>query len=323
MESPRIAIIGSVNRDIIISDTGSTHESLGGILYNLLALAELGQRILSIIPITFIGSDAKEELYQMLGSRTSISLHGIRDFSGNTNMNRLVYSNKNERKETASFYTPPISLQMITPYLDCDVLLFNFIAGYDVSLQTLKAIRAKTHATIFMDVHSLVLAKNAKGVRAFHPVQQWKIWTAQTDILQMNTGELLFFTGNNGRIDENDESALRNLIAQLVELGPRFVIITASKRGIYLGTRKRTAFLSQKYTGSVVDTTGCGDIFSAAFLAKLLIMDDPSIACDYANTLAGLATQTRGIKKCFGLKHFSPLCTVPYPPIQSQRPCTR
>lgn len=314
MQLSRIAIIGSINRDIIVTERGISHESLGGILYNLLALAELGQNVLNLYPITFIGSDREKNLLHMLCCRKGISLEGISALSGNTNTNRLVYINDNERRETAQFCTPAITFEMIAPYLNCDILLFNFIAGYDVSLQTLKTVRAKTHATLFMDVHSLVLEQTTTGVRTFHSVRNWRQWAAQIDILQMNTRELLFFTGCTKHAKENDETTVRTLISEIVQSGPRFVLITAGNRGIYLGTRKRIFFFPQRYTAPVADSTGCGDIFTAAFLARLLVSGDPFIACDYANTLAGLATHTEGIKKCFALKHFSPLYSVPYPP---------
>ncbi len=320
MKSHRIAVIGAINRDIIISNDGTHTESLGGILYNVLALAELGTDLLTVSPVTYIGSDVKTALLKMLNRRRVVSLEGITETSGNTNTNHLFYVNKNERKETAIFYTPAISFDMILPFLNHDILLFNFIAGYDVSLETLRAVRNRTDAMICIDVHSMVLKKNMNKERTFVGVENWQTWVGQTDMIQMNTKELLYFTGSADRMERADPITVRTLMRRLMRLGPRLVIITAGNRGVYLGVKQGIYFLPQRYCASVKDTTGCGDIFTASFLAKLLVSGDACIACDYANTLSGLAVREMGIKKCFSLKHSSPLCVIPPPPTSSSAP---
>jgi sugar/nucleoside kinase (ribokinase family) len=307
MKLHRIAVIGTINRDLIIHGIGDCNESLGGILYNVLALAEVGTGLLEITPVSYIGADAQETLFTILNGRDGISLEGITSIPGKTNVNRLTYVNENERKEVVQFHTPAISFEMIEPYLDHDILLFNFISGHDVSLETLRRVRKRTDATIYCDVHSLVLSPETGEERTFCTVEDWPVWARQIDMIQMNMKELFYFTGNTDHGRPFDERAVHTAMKQLLDLGPGIVITTAGNRGVYLGTPHHFYQFSQKYTAPVRDTTGCGDIFTATFLAKLLVSGDPSIACDYANTLAGLATCEEGIKKCFSLKHSSPL----------------
>jgi sugar/nucleoside kinase (ribokinase family) len=320
MNIHRIAVIGTINRDIIITSRGTCHESLGGILYNVLAFAELGAELLSVSPITYAGPDVKPSLFEILHHRKAISLEGINGIPGSTNTNRLRYLNENERKETLAFHTPPIPFEMIEPYLDYDILLFNFIAGYDVSLETLQAVRNRTGAFLCVDVHSMVLKQTMDEERTFGSVKHWQTWAAQADMIQMNTKELLYFTGNGDRGKPADAISVRTLMKELLDLGPQLVVITAGKRGVYLGTPQGIYFFPQRYRAPAKDTTGCGDIFTASFLAKLLVSQDPFIACDYANVLAGFATREKGIKKCSSLKHFSPLCMIPNPSTTSTHP---
>lgn len=311
MNSCRIAVVGTINRDIIISDKGARTESLGGILYNVLALAELGYPLLTVTPVTFIGSDARAQLFGTLECLKGVSLDGITGLAGRTNTNRLTYLNKNDRKEMAAFNTPAIPFEKIAPFLDVDILLFNFIAGYDVSLETLQRVKQGTGALVFIDVHSMVLKQEVNAERRFGPVHGWQTWAAQADMMQMNTGELLYFTGHANRTLQDAPATISRLIKELLRLGPRLIIVTAGSRGVYLGMKRNIHFLPQRYRAPAIDTTGCGDIFSAAFLTKLLVSGDPFIACDYANSLSGFATREEGIKKCFSLKHSSPLFKIP------------
>jgi sugar/nucleoside kinase (ribokinase family) len=308
MNVRRIAVVGTVNRDIIITRTGARTESLGGILYNTLSLAELGNRKFEIFPVTYIASDVKTALLEMIAERKAISPEGISMLPGATNMNLLRYVNENERKETTEFHTPSIPLAMIVPFFHCDVLLFNFISGYDVTLDTLKSVRRKTNALIFVDVHSMVLKKAAHGERTFVSVEDWRMWARQADIIQMNAKELVYFTGHESRTSQPDQGIVRALMRQIMSSGPRFVLVTAGARGVFLGAYNAIHFFRQKYAAPVKDTTGCGDIFTASFIAKLLVTKDVFVSCEYANVLAGLATREPGIKKCFALKHSSPLC---------------
>jgi sugar/nucleoside kinase (ribokinase family) len=284
----------------------------------VLALAELGAKVLTVYPVTYIGSDARAQLFNTLRSQKTVSLEGITEMQGNTNVNQLVYLNKNVRKEAVTFHTPSISMEKILPFLNSDILLFNFIAGYDVSLETLQEVRRRTQALIFMDVHSMVLKQKEGAERDFCTVKNWRTWVAQTDIIQMNTTELLYFAQYTERAGHVDFTTVAPLIKQLLGLGPRLVVITAGHRGVFLGTKQHIYFFPQQYKAPVKDTTGCGDIFTASFITKLLVSHDPCIACDYANTLSGLAVREEGIKKCFSLKHSSPLYMVPLPPTTSK-----
>lgn len=294
-----IAIIGTINLDIIISKKGERTESLGGILYNTLSLSEIGKNLIEIFPVTYIGSNTKEKLLKILNSHPNISTKGVKETGVGTNINFLEYINDNERKETTNFLTDAISYRMLEPFLSSDILLFNFISGYDVSLETIKKVRRKSDSIIFLDVHSLVL-KRKKGKRVFQTIKNWEDWVRNIDIIQMNAKELLYFTANPHRKEKIKKEIIQETIKMLLKKGLKIVLVTSGEKGVYLGYRDGLYFFKQKYKSVVKDTTGCGDIFSSSFLTKYLISKDPFISCEYANLVTGFSTKDKGIKKCRG-----------------------
>jgi hypothetical protein len=282
MKSPSITVIGTINYDIIVPQKGIRYESLGGILYNVISLSVLSNNTYRIIPVTYIGLQTKERLKTILSEHPCVLQEGIKEIEEEINCNILKYLNDNERIETTTFRTGEIPYEMIEPYLHTDCLLFNFISGYDVSLDTMKLVRENTHGLIFFDVHSLVLEKSVNE-RPFRKISNWKEWIHYTDIVQMNTTELSYFTCN-----------------QKIP-----VLITAGEYGVYLGFDKHVSFFPQKFTSTVKDTTGCGDIFSASFLVRYLTTKDPYLACEFANLTAGFVTIESGLNKCDVLRQLS------------------
>lgn len=292
-----VTVVGTINHDIIISQKGERKESLGGILYNILTLSEIGKKTIQIFPVTYIGSYKKEEFLNILKKHQNISTKGIKYIRGKININILEYINDNERKETTDFFTDEITYAMIKPFLSSDVLLFNFISGYDISIETIEKVRKNSNSIIFLDVHSLVL-KKTKGERLFYPVKNWEKWVNSIDIIQMNTKELLFFTGYPSSGRKPNKKIIKEIISLLLKKGIIIVLITSGEEGVYLGYRNDVYFFKQKYKSVVKDTTGCGDIFSSSFLAKFLFSKDPFISCEYANNVSGLSTKDTGISKC-------------------------
>jgi len=84
-------------------------------------------------------------------------------------------------------------------------------------------------------------------------------------------------------------------------------LITRGERGVTVIvqdihkklTRKDIAGVS---LGNTVDTTGCGDVFGAAFLYNSVKSKDSFIAAEFANNAAALNSTYRTIKELEGLR---------------------
>ena len=81
-----------------------------------------------------------------------------------------------------------------------------------------------------------------------------------TDILKVNESELLLLTGT------KDPS---HGIPRLLERGVKLAAVTLGERGSYYGTQRIQGAVPA-YRVDVVDPLGCGDIFTAALLVRLL-----------------------------------------------------
>jgi len=84
-----------------------------------------------------------------------------------------------------------------------------------------------------------------------------------TDILRLNHQEAAFLTG----VDDIEEAA-----KQLLDTGPRIVVITQGANGCYFRTQTVDGYAGG-FKVDVVDTTGCGDGFLAGLLQGLLQSD--------------------------------------------------
>lgn len=104
------------------------------------------------------------------------------------------------------------------------------------------------------------------------------------DILKLNTREAKLITST-GHID----TALKKLYL----LGPNLIIITNASKGAHIYDGARFIHLSTPKL-PVIDPTGAGDTFAAAFLLGYLDSCDPVIAGQFAVTAAALSTRGFG-----------------------------
>lgn len=114
-----------------------------------------------------------------------------------------------------------------------------------------------------------------------------------THILRLNYQEASFLTG----IDNIEESA-----KQLLNAGPRIVVITKGENGCYFRTNNVDGY-AEGFAVDVIDTTGCGDGFLAGLLQGILgaglrieelSKDRLHDICRYANAVGALVATKSG-----------------------------
>jgi sugar/nucleoside kinase (ribokinase family) len=292
MSKFKIVIIGTINKDTIIFPDGKKTESFGGILYNILAFSCLGKEYVKIYPVCNVGYDVYNQVISYLKNRNNVMLGGIKKVNCKNNHAFLLINNKNEKEEILKNRVPPLSFSRIKPFLKADVILVNFISGFDISLLTLKKIRKSTDALIFMDVHSLTLGVDDSGKRFFDAPRNWREWIRQANMVQMSLFEL-------------KELAKRNLKSQrevkefgkyILNLGAQAVLVTLAEEGALMIFDDKV----RRFEGSKVrrfeDATGCGDVFSAGFLIRYLQTKDLIKSVNFANYVAGEKCKISGVE---------------------------
>lgn len=280
-----ITVIGHICNDVIHNPDGEEVKGYGGIYYSLISLANLLDENVIIYPVFGIGSKDYNNLIEDLSKYKNIDTSGIYKTEGQTNTVHLYYQNDSHRIECSLDIAKPIPFKKIKPYLDVNMLLINMISGFDITLETLDEIRIAVRdegTPIYLDLHSLTLGISEDGKRFRRPVSDWRRWLFMLHAVQMNEEEAAGLS-----IESKDEEYL---IKQITSLDTNNVIITRGANGctLYKDVHKKIHKYEYKIENNIktVDTTGCGDVFAAAYCAKYLYVKDVEQSVEYANRVA-------------------------------------
>lgn len=293
----RIALLGTINRDTIHTADGVTTESYGGLLYSILALAEIASEDSAIYPICNVGSDMESVVREKLAPYLHVKFDGIQFVSEKNPHCFLDYDAEGHKQETLQNDVPQISFAQIEPFLDCDALCFNFITGRELALETAQQVRAQATALLLMDVHSLTLGMDKNRRRFWRVPSQWEQWLGCVDVVQMNEQEGALLA--NEPLD--DHGATRRFAERVLGHGPSALMITRSSRGsetlFYNGNSDVTIDRFDSVpAGEPCDETGCGDTFLMGFTWAFLQTGDRVRASQFANRVAGINVCLRGIE---------------------------
>jgi hypothetical protein len=299
---PRLGVLGTLVLDTIHlppTTGGRTPAPLsdwGGIAYSLCALEASAPRGWEILPILKVGEDLRREADEFLSELTRIrSLEGVVTVPEANNRVELYYQSGPRRCEKLTGGVPGWGWSELAPLADsCDALIVNFIAGWEMDLPVAQRLRDAHAGPIYADVHSLLLAVGADGVRILRPLPEWPAWRECFDQVQMNEEELAALTP----AGSDPVTTARESVAG----GPRVLFVTRGDRGASWWSRDSDAGggvrtghePSDPVPGELADPTGCGDVWGAACAAALLEGEDPAGAARRANLLAGAAARHRG-----------------------------
>jgi len=293
----KIVVIGTVNRDTIIEPRGEARESFGGLLYTLLTLALCTEEGTQIVPVFNLGQDAAQRVLAFLTPYPQVSLDGIQIVPEMNNHAILTYRPHGDRIEVLDGGVPAIEFRQIVPFLPADILLVNFISGKDLSLDAMMQLRSSTQATIYADIHSLTLGIDSRGRRYWRQFPQWPSWTSQMNVVQVNRGEARLLSQS---IMEADADFI-SFGEQVLETGPSMLLITLGAEGSAMVTSFGGHVCLDRFvthaSHRVRDTTGCGDIFLAAFVAENARSGDPHRASQFANQMAGARCALGGLEE--------------------------
>ncbi|RCK73081.1 MAG: hypothetical protein IGBAC_0280 [Ignavibacteriae bacterium] len=280
-----ITVIGHICNDVIHNPDGEEVKGYGGIYYSLVSLANLLDENVIIYPVFGIGSKDYNNLIEDLSKYKNIDTSGIYKTEGQTNTVHLYYQNDSHRIECSLDIAKQIPFKKIKPYLDVNMLLINMISGFDITLETLDEIRIAVRdegTPIYLDLHSLTLGISEDGKRFRRPVSDWRRWLFMLHAVQMNEEKAAGLS-----IESKDEEYL---IKQITSLDTNNVIITRGANGctLYKDVHKKIHKYEYKIENNIktVDTTGCGDVFAAAYCAKYLYVKDVEQSVEYANRVA-------------------------------------
>ncbi|MBS4028047.1 MAG: carbohydrate kinase family protein [Ignavibacteriales bacterium] len=294
----KFTIIGHICKDFIHPKKNGKTENVeplwGGIYFAILTLAHLTASDDTIIPVFSVGEKDYDELIEILKKYPNVETSGIYKMKEETNSVHLSYSTTQTRIECSANIAPPIPFKKIQPFLKTDAFLVNMISGFDITLETLDYIRMETRdrdIVSHIDFHSLTLGVNDDFTRFRTPLMEWRRWAFMINSVQMNQTEAKSLT-----LERFDEDTLAK---QLLSLDVQRLIITKGGKGITLYSIDEHKNISNrdfapKEKLKTIDATGCGDVFSAAFLYYFTKTKNAFSASENAITIAGANSQYLG-----------------------------
>ncbi len=294
---PNFGLIGSITYDFITSESGMSSEGVGGVLYQAAVLCGFGK---NVFLFTNLGQELVPEVERILKGWTTLRREGIAHFPGHGNRVHLFYPERGERVETLKFVVPPLSPgQVIESLPELDMLVLVINSGFDIKLEDWKKIVDVAGCPIWVDIHSLPLAKKLNAQRKYLPLPEWREWTSGVGFLQANAIEVASMLGHPERAASKGELQLFGKMA--FELGVEAVFITLSKEGVLVMTSGESRTISPPAVKEVIDTTGCGDVFCGGTLVKLAEGRDPFESASFGLLLATRATRIKGIEETYAL----------------------
>jgi adenosine kinase len=292
----KIAVIGAIVYDEIITQDGARRESFGGVLYNIASLSSIVDGDTEIHPVTNVAEDRWDGVVEILGRYLLVRTDGIARVPGKLTAARLVYTSATWRDETVLHMMRPLTPERLASAFDAEAVLVNFVNGTEMDLATLAHLRRHARGYLHLDVHSKVARWDEQGRKSHVGFADWREWLRLVDAAQMNEFECEQIVGRKLATEQDYVGAG----AEIAEAGPPIVLITLGPLGSVLVYRRAGDGLYWVANPAleverVVDTTGCGDSFSAGFVWSYLRCGDPVKANAAANIVGGTNCTVTGI----------------------------
>lgn len=284
----RLGVLGTLVWDTIHRRGGRRQpvEEWGGIAYALSAAATALPEGWEVVPIIKVGQDLSEAAFRFLRAIPRVRVaSGVQVVSRPNNKVELSYDDANRRTEKLSGGVPPWQWIELVPLVrDCDALYVNFISGFELELDTARALREGYRGPTYADLHSLFLGVGREGVRVPRTLPSWREWLRSFDAVQMNEDEFTLLgrdVGDPWRLAAGVVGPELKLVT--VTLGPEGAGYVASPAldpdpGTWPDQRDRMAISGPARSGKVSkgctpadgDPTGSGDVWGATFFSRLL-----------------------------------------------------
>lgn len=277
-----------------VENESSSTKDFGGIYFSLVTLASMMKPGDVIYPVFGVGDMEYDEFKKKLEAYPAIDASGIFKFKGNSNhVHYFPEKDRNGRFECSKNISDPIPFNKIKPFLDTHGILVNMVSGFDITLETMDAIRMNVRdarTPIHFDFHSLTLGIDQDFKRFRRPMTDWRRWCFMLNSIQMTEEEAAGLTA-----EHYDEPTLVN---QLMPLMVNTLVITRGERGATAIIQENKKLTHHEIAGTsfgpTIDPLGCGDVFGAAFFCRYLQQKNYRDAAEYANQFAGMKCTLNG-----------------------------
>src|ERR1700741_4397213 len=188
-KSRKVAVLGPIPRDQIVTDGGERFEKYGCVLYTAVALSALLDAGDTIVPVSHVRRQDEGPIKEILGSFPNIDTSGITSSADQGDVIELRYIEHNRRVERQASFMNPIVPADVDEVLDADVFVCVPITDYEVGQPTLRHIKEHSRATVLLDAHGPATTLTRSGERQPRVWADQDVWLPYVDILKMNLDE--------------------------------------------------------------------------------------------------------------------------------------
>ena len=276
-------IIGPLSRDRIITKD-KIYDAVGGpVYYQSAVLSEFG---IDNTVITTLASEDEELLERFSESTKIIPIYKDRTMEF---VNIYPDDNPNHRIQKSKVPINPINASNFKDinFNNFDALLISPLSPYDIPLKTLKFLSKKCKP-IYMGAQGYL--RYIDGIKI-----SLKPWINFKSFLKMVN--FLFLDELEANIVLTDTDGDCGKIARSLSFfGPEEIIITRGDRGalIYSHGANKIYDISAIHPKKIVDPTGLGDTFMAAYALKKLETRDPLECGRFATKISSLKMERKG-----------------------------
>lgn len=303
MSGRKVAVLGPIPKDHIITHRGEVFDKYGCALYTVAALASLLGPDDVVRPIVHVAKADVAPIREKLSVFSNVDLTGIRSDSDRGDVIELKYTAENRRDELQTGFMHPISPADVEFALDSDSWVCVPITDYEVAQPTLAYIRENSKGTIMLDCHGPTVSLTKHGQRVPRLWIDRDAWLPNVDIVKMNLEEAGCSWFPPPGADPSllgeplPEDDLPAFAEHCLDWGAKAVCVTLDAEGCVLFFREPDGSMASHVVGrievkDVVDTTGCGDSFAAGMAFGYLATGDFVAAAQYGNAM--------GAQRCSG-----------------------
>ncbi len=308
MKNHKIAVLGPIPRDYIITHNNEIIQKYGCATHTAIAISNLLGDKGEIYPVTHIRKQDEEGIKALFEPYKNIHTQHISSEADQGDVIQLKFVDQNKRLETQTAFMKPIMPEDVAPLLDCEVFVCVPVTDFEVPLETLIYIKKHSNASIVFDAHGPTTALTVKGERVTKFWVDRDLWLPYIDVLKMNREEAncSWFQKEYALEDlkENEEiedAQLPKFAEYCLQHGLKALYVTLDEKGVMVYTLQN-GMLHQELVPSVpvshvVDTTGCGDSFAGGIAYSLL--DHPSDfikAAQFGNAMGAQRTQGKNFE---------------------------
>src|ERR1700751_6087904 len=294
-KSRKVAVLGPIPRDQIITDDGERFEKYGCALYPAVALAALLDTGDTIVPISHVRREDEGPIKQILASFPNIDTSGITSSADRGDATELRCLGHNRRVERQTSFMDPILPADLSGVLDADAFVCVPITDYEVGQASLQYIKENSSATVVLDAHGPTTTLTRSGERLPRVWADQDVWLPYVDILKMNLDEAgSAWLGESPEVtagpQRQDTGELREMAHHCLDRGVGAVCVTLDERGCVAFYRDDSGRVAEEFIDPVpvervVDTPGAGDSFAGGLAYGYLACRDYVAACQYGNAM--------------------------------------